>query len=125
MAEGVENLTRAQRGEHRAVGEAAKAEDDAQPLHGGDLSSQEGPAVGCLGPCWLVLRRHAAHCIGDTAVDQAEPIARMAAIRSEERRVGKECVSTCRYRWSPYASNKKKETVATMTNRTCRKKSKP
>src|SRR3546814_1270605 len=24
-----------------------------------------------------------------------------AKIRSEERRVGKECVSTCRYRWSP------------------------
>src|SRR3546814_1075916 len=24
------------------------------------------------------------------------------AIRSEERRVGKECVSTCRSRWSPY-----------------------
>src|SRR3546814_20961890 len=23
-------------------------------------------------------------------------------IRQEERRVGKECVSTCRYRWSPY-----------------------
>src|SRR3546814_15833716 len=22
--------------------------------------------------------------------------------RSEERRVGEECVSTCRYRWSPY-----------------------
>src|SRR3546814_18526463 len=22
--------------------------------------------------------------------------------RSEERRVGKECVSTCRYRWEPY-----------------------
>ena len=25
-----------------------------------------------------------------------------ALIRSEERRVGKECVSTCRSRWSPY-----------------------
>src|SRR3546814_19586443 len=25
-----------------------------------------------------------------------------AVIRSEERRVGKECVSTCRSRWSPY-----------------------
>src|SRR3546814_11924885 len=25
-----------------------------------------------------------------------------AAVRSEERRVGKECVSTCRSRWSPY-----------------------
>src|SRR3546814_19852532 len=28
--------------------------------------------------------------------------------RSEERRVGKECVSTCRSRWSPYISKKKK-----------------
>src|SRR3546814_10992098 len=27
--------------------------------------------------------------------------------RSEERRVGKECVSTCTYRWSPYNYNKK------------------
>src|SRR3546814_15065658 len=26
----------------------------------------------------------------------------MLAFRSEERRVGKECVSTCRSRWSPY-----------------------
>src|SRR3546814_11933135 len=26
----------------------------------------------------------------------------MAASRSEERRVGKECVSTCRSRWAPY-----------------------
>src|SRR3546814_11900400 len=26
--------------------------------------------------------------------------------RSDERRVGKECVSTCRSRWSPYHSNK-------------------
>src|SRR3546814_21124025 len=28
--------------------------------------------------------------------------------RSEERRVGKECVSTCRTRWSPYYYKKKK-----------------
>src|SRR3546814_14059701 len=27
--------------------------------------------------------------------------------RSEERRVGKECVSTCRYRWQPYHVQKK------------------
>src|SRR3546814_4567911 len=26
----------------------------------------------------------------------------LGGIRSEERRVGKECVSTCRSRWSPY-----------------------
>src|SRR3546814_13432129 len=29
-------------------------------------------------------------------------ISRGRLIRSEERRVGKECVSTCRSRWSPY-----------------------
>src|SRR3546814_17410271 len=29
--------------------------------------------------------------------------------RSEESRVGKECVSTCRSRWSPYHSKKKKK----------------
>src|SRR3546814_13107758 len=31
--------------------------------------------------------------------------------RSEERRVGKECVSTCRSRWSPYHSKKKKDNM--------------
>src|SRR3546814_11404697 len=31
--------------------------------------------------------------------------------RSEERRVGKECVSTCRSRWSPYHSKKKTKTT--------------
>src|SRR3546814_12317363 len=30
------------------------------------------------------------------------------AVRSEERRVGKECVSTCRSRWSPYHYKKHK-----------------
>src|SRR3546814_15776717 len=29
--------------------------------------------------------------------------------RSEERRVGKECVSTCRSRWSPYHEQKKEQ----------------
>src|SRR3546814_12047718 len=28
--------------------------------------------------------------------------AELLVLRSEERRVGKECVSTCRSRWSPY-----------------------
>src|SRR3546814_18376015 len=29
-------------------------------------------------------------------------------VRSEERRVGKECVSTCRSRWGPYHKKKKR-----------------
>src|SRR3546814_14747688 len=32
----------------------------------------------------------------------AVKLAQVVGIRSEERRVGKECVSTCRSRWSPY-----------------------
>src|SRR3546814_4704995 len=35
-------------------------------------------------------------------LDQAIHIANFMLNRSEERRVGKECVSTCRSRWSPY-----------------------
>src|SRR3546814_12166882 len=33
--------------------------------------------------------------------------------RSEERRVGTECVSTCRSRWSPEHSKRKKITIKT------------
>src|SRR3546814_4163986 len=37
-------------------------------------------------------------------------------VRSEERRVGKECVSTCRSRWSPY--HYKKQTNKNKVNTT-------
>src|SRR3546814_16910753 len=53
----------------------------------GTASGAAGLRAGVRG-----LRRHAAGVLGD---------------RSEERRVGKECVSTCRSRWSPYHSKKK------------------
>src|SRR3546814_918539 len=42
--------------------------------------------VAMAGDAWLAVQ----------ATDGSE------AYRSEERRVGKECVSTCRSRWSPY-----------------------
>src|SRR3546814_11295456 len=38
--------------------------------------------------------------IGWSAAD--EEYLKSFGLRSEERRVGKECVITCRYRWSPY-----------------------
>src|SRR3546814_16710958 len=50
------------------------------------------------------------------AAHQAEPVGITEhLVRSEERRVGKECVSTCRSRWSPYHS-KKKNTKTKITN---------
>src|SRR3546814_20788553 len=45
----------------------------------------------------IMLEKPPAATIGEAAA-----IAEAAAARSEERRVGKECVSTCRFRWSPY-----------------------
>src|SRR3546814_15959477 len=43
-------------------------------------------------------------------VETADDFTRMRDLgRSEERRGGKECVSTCRSRWSPYHSKKKNE----------------
>src|SRR3546814_9888190 len=39
---------------------------------------------------------------------------RRPSVRSEERRVGKECVSTCRSRWSPY--HKKQKSINEITS---------
>src|SRR3546814_14889709 len=48
---------------------------------------------------------------------------RARATRSEERRVGKECVRTCRYRWSPYPYKKNQNTTTLLTrNNTQRNK---
>src|SRR3546814_17935757 len=44
-----------------------------------------------------------------------QPLQSLQVARSEERRVGKECVSTCRSRWSPY--HKKKNTNEQMTHK--------
>src|SRR3546814_13126851 len=53
------------------------------------------------------------HVVG---VERAEPADQ---VRSEERRGGKECVSTCRSRWSPYHYKKKtKSTEAIATEHT-------
>src|SRR3546814_2973018 len=53
---------------------------DHPPVTGGNSATSRAPDSGASGPI----------------------IAPSIAARSEERRVGKECVSTCRSRWSPY-----------------------
>src|SRR3546814_14036796 len=45
--------------------------------------------------------------------------------RSEERRVGKECVSTCRSRWSPYHEKKKLRNRQKMTQNNTRQSPEP
>src|SRR3546814_14201093 len=58
-------------------------------------------------------RRFFGHSATRLSLEEAAIIAGLVkapsryAPRSEERRVGKECVSTCRSRWSPYHKKKK------------------
>src|SRR3546814_15214796 len=42
------------------------------------------------------------NAVGDKEGCTRHPDGSVTTPRSEERRVGKECVSTCRSRWSPY-----------------------
>src|SRR3546814_12806506 len=49
---------------------------------------------------------------GRPAIGRGHPV----IIRSEERRVGKECVSTCRSRWSAYHSKKNTESRTTISD---------
>src|SRR3546814_13916993 len=58
-----------------------------------------GPAPVAPGPRWQQRAAAITH-VGLYALMLAIPLSGWA--RSEERRVGKECVSTCRSRWSPY-----------------------
>src|SRR3546814_18399865 len=46
--------------------------------------------------------------IGGTDPEFTNPFGGFTPSRSEERRVGKECVRTCRFRWSPYHYKKNK-----------------
>src|SRR3546814_11996889 len=55
--------------------------------------------------CFWVAWQHAGEFRGDARVSTWLV---GIAYRSEERRVGKECVSTCRSRWSPIHSTKNK-----------------
>src|SRR3546814_14740493 len=53
----------------------------------------------CCFPCRLITVCRPMPCTILGMIHRAELI---SGCRSEERRVGKECVSTCRSRWTPY-----------------------
>src|SRR3546814_13977678 len=66
-----------------------------------DVSKCVGQVCACQDQRWL----HFRWCIQrgcSTSRRQVVFCLQRREVRSEERRVGKECVSTCRSRWSPY-----------------------
>src|SRR3546814_15230726 len=80
------------------------------------LRAGHGPARPCLPSFVFCLKPRMGGIVSPSSrVDQSASYpchssARLGG-RSEERRVGKECVSTCRSRWSPsHYKKKKKET---------------
>src|SRR3546814_20820581 len=52
--------------------------------------------------CWITIRRFGPVRVPEFAPDRAEAGIACPTCRSEERRVGKECVSQCRSRGSQY-----------------------
>src|SRR3546814_4333480 len=69
-------------------------------LHGSGPGHASPRTMRRGGPSGLVLRAHRDHGLA-VRIQRDRDHDRPAA-RSEERRVGKECVSTCRSRWAPY-----------------------
>src|SRR3546814_17114786 len=69
-----------------------------------DVCSSDLLGVGCGGPRIVVIPASASAHLAMLRSARARWRRRRphSTMRSEERRVGKECVSTCRSRWSPY-----------------------
>src|SRR3546814_15132490 len=113
--------------EGHAAFEAARAKRGLEPLSAQLLALDEQKrAVSTQVQTCQARRNEASKLIGQAMaqkdMEKAEALKAEVAdlkerMRSEERRVGKECVSTCRSRWSPY-HYKKKTHQNTKTNAT-------
>src|SRR3546814_12181474 len=77
--------------------------DDVFTLNDGGLITGSGVNAGA-GTDSLIVDNAVARTLDGASVTAFESLAKQNSglLRSEERRVGKACVSTCRSRWSPY-----------------------
>src|SRR3546814_3062840 len=66
------------------------------------LVRQEWRRMAEAGPTESEVRDAKTYLIGSFPISLDSTGSIAATLRSDERRVGKECVSTCRSRWSPY-----------------------
>src|SRR3546814_14672422 len=91
---------------------------------GGVAQSECSVAVVTPGVNGAVFQQGGAIVVGTGAAvygfDHGIAYRHLHEVRSEERRVGKECVSTCRSRWSPYHYKKQNKTKQQDTTYTYR-----
>src|SRR3546814_16138760 len=74
-----------------------------EKLPGGDDTRRTTPpAINGESASFMILNRNKRGVAVDLKAEEGKA-------RSEERRVGKECVSTCRSRWWPYNKKKKQK----------------
>src|SRR3546814_15520210 len=86
-----------------------------------EIIASRGLGAGCAGKeqtrCEERYKRHKNSWLGICNIMSRVNDAATECERSEERRVGKECVSTCRSRWSTYHSNKKNKRYKETTHK--------
>src|SRR3546814_1128697 len=81
---------------------------DSEPESGSDLASlqmsaiDDGDDLVCTGSKIWTTHAHVSNWMFALVRSSREAKPQRGITRSEERRVGKECVRTCRSRWSPY-----------------------
>ena len=56
----------------------------------------------CYKPCNELIKKYDTTTLSDELTLEQKKMAMNKSMRSEERRVGKECLRLCRSRWSPY-----------------------
>src|SRR3546814_11668546 len=79
----------------KGIADEQLAENAIRAVRVKEIQEMPGPHLMHRGEQQVLLARH------ERILRRLVP-ARVGRRRSEERRVGKECVSTCRSRWSPY-----------------------
>src|SRR3546814_13012970 len=88
-----------QRARRQAVEQKGAHEDGGLEIAGNTQAKQRDEVGAADG---VVARLGASDALDRTLAEQLGPLRQAPrGVRSEERRVGKECVSTCRSRWSP------------------------
>ena len=90
-ANGIGGPAHAERRERAVVGNAPERQDGGKARHRGDAAGEERAAGADLGRRRLVLRRHAAHGVGDHAIGERERVVGRCGVASARKAELEQC----------------------------------